>query len=375
MSWSLRIARVFDIDIKVHLTFVFILMLGALQWGRPHGPQGAVFGVLLMLGLFACVTLHELGHSVMAQRFGVPVREIVLLPLGGVAVLGKNPDKPVQELLIAVAGPAVNVVIAALLIPVTGWVTAAAGMDPLDLASLFGTPSLPTFLLWMLKANVALVLFNLLPAFPLDGGRILRALLAMRTGYARATRLAAGIGQVAAVALGILGVMGGNLLLVLVAVFIFFGAGMESAHAQAKSVLSSLRIGEAYNKHAIALSPADRASRVVDYILTSYQPDFAVLQGGRLLGVVTREGLLKSLATEPEDVYVTAIMEREVLRVPPQLGVDEVLERMGEAGARVAAVQDGERFLGLVSREDLAEALAVVSFLQRQRLLAARQAV
>lgn len=374
MSWSLRIARVFDIDIKVHLTFVFILVLGALQWGRPHGPQGAVFGVLLMLGLFTCVTLHELGHSVMAQRFGVPVREIVLLPLGGVAVLGKNPDKPLHELLIAAAGPAVNVVIAALLIPVTGWVTAAAGMDPRDLASLFGTPSLPTFLLWMLKANVALVLFNLLPAFPLDGGRILRALLAMRTGYARATRLAAGVGQVAAVALGILGVMGGNLLLVLVAVFIFFGAGMESAHAQAKSVLSSLRIGEAYNKHAITLSPADRASRVVDYILTSYQPDFAVLHGGRLLGVVTREGLLKSLATEPEDVYVTAIMERDVLRVPPQMGVDEVLERLGEAGARVAAVQDGDRFLGLVSREDLAEALTVVSFLQRQRLLAARQA-
>ncbi|MEP0772934.1 MAG: site-2 protease family protein [Acidobacteriota bacterium] len=374
MSWSLRIARVFDIDIKVHLTFVFILVLGALQWGRPHGPQGAVFGVLLMLGLFTCVTLHELGHSVMAQRFGVPVREIVLLPLGGVAVLGKNPDKPLHELLIAAAGPAVNVLIAALLIPVTGWVTAAAGMDPRDLASLFGTPSLATFLLWMLKANVALVLFNLLPAFPLDGGRILRALLAMRTGYARATRLAAGIGQVAAVALGILGVMSGNLLLVLVAVFIFFGAGMESAHAQAKSVLSSLRIGEAYNKHAITLSPSDRASRVVDYILTSYQPDFAVLHGGRLLGVVTREVLLKSLATEPEDVYVTAIMERDVLRVPPQLGVDEVLERMGEAGARVAAVQDGDRFLGLVSREDLAEALTVVSFLQRQRLLAARQA-
>lgn len=365
----MRIARVFDIDIKVHLTFVFILVLGALQWGRPHGPQGAVFGVLLMLGLFTCVTLHELGHSVMAQRFGVPVREIVLLPLGGVAVLGKNPDKPVQELLIAAAGPAVNLVIAALLIPVTGWVAATAGMDPRDIASLFGEPSLATFLLWMLKANVALVLFNLLPAFPLDGGRILRALLAMRTGYARATRLAAGIGQVAAVALGIVGVMSGNLLLMLVAVFIFFGAGMESAHAQAKSVLSSLRIGEAYNKHAITLSPADRASRVVDYILTSYQPDFAVVHGGRLLGVVTREGLLKSLATEPEDVYVTAIMEREVLRVPPQLGVDEVLERLSEAGGRVAAVYDGERFLGLVSREDLAEALAVVSFLRRRQLL------
>lgn len=372
MSWSLRIARVFGIDIKVHLTFAFILALGALQWGKPWGPSGAVFGVVLILGLFLCVTLHELGHSLAAQRFGVPVREIVLLPVGGVAVLGKNPDTPRHELIIAAAGPAVNVAIAALLVPVTGAALQWEGLDPRDLASGNLGPSLATFLLWMLKANVALVLFNLLPAFPLDGGRMLRAGLAMRLGYARATRLAAGVGQVLAVGLGVLGVATGNLLLALVAVFIFFGAGLESAHAQAKSVLSNLRIGEAYNKHAITLSPADRASRVVDYILTSYQPDFAVVHGGRLLGVVTRDDLLQHLASSPEDAYVTAIMQREVVRVPPEMGVDAVLARLQETGARVAAVYDGERFQGLVSREDLAEALTVVAFLQRQRLLAQR---
>jgi len=369
MSWSLRVVRVFGIDIKVHLTFLFILALGALQWGRPHGTAGAIFGVVLILGLFLCVTLHELGHSLMAQRFGVPVREIVLLPLGGVAVLGKNPDRPVHELLIAAAGPAVNVVIAAVLVPITGVAVQWGGLDPRDLASGSAGPSAAAFLLWMLKANVALVLFNLVPAFPLDGGRMLRAVLAMGTGYARATRIAAGIGQVFAVGLGLLGVVAGNFLLVLVAVFIFFGAGLESAHAQAKSVLSTLRIGEAYNRHAIDLRPADRVSRVVDYILTSYQPDFAVLHGGRLLGVVTRDDVLKSLATSDEDEYVTAIMQRDVVRVHPSERVDEVLARMEEKGVRVVAVHDGDRYLGLVSREDLAEALTVVSFLQRRQLL------
>lgn len=374
MSWSLRVARVSGIDIKVHLTFVLILVLAALQWGRPHGSAGAVFGVVLMLALFACVTLHELGHSLMAQRFGVPVREIVLLPLGGVAVLGKNPDRPLHELLIAIAGPAVNVVIAALLLPLTGAAVSWSGLEPQGLLSGAAGPSLATFLVWLLQANVMLVLFNLIPAFPLDGGRILRALLAMGTSYARATRIAAGIGQLLALGLGVLGVASGNFLLVLVAVFVFFGAGMESAHAQAKSVLSTLRVGEAYNKHAITLVPADRASRVVDYILTSYQPDFAVLQGGRLLGVVTRDDLLRSLGTSPEDEYVTAIMQRDVVRVEPEASVEEVLARMDEKGTRLVAVQDGDRYLGLVSREDLAEALTVVAFLQRQHVLQQRAA-
>ncbi|HPW55191.1 MAG: site-2 protease family protein [Thermoanaerobaculaceae bacterium] len=374
MSWSLRFARVSGIDIKVHLTFVLILVLGALQWGRPHGPIGALFGVLLMLALFACVTLHELGHALVAQRFHVPVREIVLLPLGGVAVLGKNPDRPLHELLIAGAGPAVNVVIAAVLLPVTGVAVSWSGLDPQQLVSGAAGPSLSTFLVWMLQANVMLVLFNLIPAFPLDGGRILRALLTMGMGYARATRIVTGIGQLFAFGLGLLGVASGNFLLVLVAVFVFFGAGIESAHAQAKSVLSTLRVGEAYNKHAITLVPADRASRVVDYILTSYQPDFAVLQGGRLLGVVTRDDLLRSLASSADDAYVTGIMQREVVRVEATMSLDEVLARMDETSSRIVAVQEGGRYLGLVSREDLAEAMTVVAFLQRQRVLQQRAA-
>ena len=375
MGWSFRIARVSGIDIKLHATFPLILVLGAVQWGSRFGAEGALFGAVLMALLFLCVTLHELGHSVVAQAFKIPVREIVLLPLGGVAMLGRNPDKPVQELLIAAAGPAVNVVIAAGLLLGTGFTAGLGGLDAHGLvAGREATPSLLTMVIWLLEANVMLVLFNLIPAFPLDGGRMLRSLLAMVTSYPRATRIAAMIGQGLAVVLGLLGVAGGNFLLVLVAVFIFLGAGYESVAAQAKAVLNTLRVGDAYNKHALTLVPGDRVSRVVDYLLTSYQPDFAVIHGSRLLGVVTRDDVLRALAASPEDTYVTGVMKREIERVDAATPLDEVQRTMAEKGVRVVAVTEGDAYLGLVSAEDLAEAIAVATFVERHRALRAAAA-
>jgi predicted transcriptional regulator len=228
-------------------------------------------------------------------------------------------------------------------------------------------PSPGTFLFWLLAANITLVVFNMIPAFPLDGGRILRAVLAMFTDYARATKIAATIGQGAALLLGILGVMTGNFILAIIAVFIFFGAGMESFQAKAKTVLTTLRVGDAYNKHALELVPADRVSRVVDYILTSYQPDFSVVLGGNLLGVVTRDNVIKTLSQRPDDPYVAEIMDREVIRVEAADSLEAVQERMNESNVRLVAVYAGERFLGLVSREDLKEALSVLFFVRRQR--------
>jgi CBS domain-containing protein len=283
-------------------------------------------------------------------------------------MLGKLPEKPRQELLIAAAGPAVNVLIAALLVLVIGGL--GPGIVPLDGHGLIdGTvpaPSLGTFIAWLFAANVTLVVFNLIPAFPLDGGRMLRAVLAMFTDYRRATGIAATIGQAAAVLLGILGVLSGNFILAIIAVFIFFGAGMESFQAKAKTVLTTRRIGDAYNKHALVLAPGDRVSTVVDYILTSYQPDFAVVLGDRLLGVVTRSEVLQTLASRDDDPYVAEIMQREVAQVEADRGLDEVQARMGEAKVRLLAVFSGDRYLGLVSREDLEEALSVLLFERRR---------
>jgi Zn-dependent protease/predicted transcriptional regulator len=369
MGWSFPIAKVAGIDIKVHVTFFLILILGAVQGGIPYGVPGALFGVLLMILLFACVTLHELGHSITAQRLGIPVREIVLLPLGGVALLARNPSKAWHELLIAVAGPLVNVFIAAALLLVTGAGVATGLLDmaALNLQSPAITPSLPSLLAWLLYANVALVLFNMIPAFPLDGGRIFRALLAMAVGFPRATRVAAGVGQLIAIGLGVFGVVSGNLALVLVAVFVFFGAGQENAEGQARTMLITLRVGDAYNRHAITLDIGDRVSKVVSYILTSYQPDFAVMQGGTPIGVVTREDVLRALAGDTRDVFVTGIMRREVPKVPASATLDEVRQLLIERQQKVATVFENDTYLGLVSLDDIAEAYAVLSFVQRQQ--------
>ncbi|PJF47081.1 MAG: site-2 protease family protein [Chloroflexi bacterium] len=367
MGWSFNIARVRGIDIKVHATFFLILIFGALQWAGsvPGNPlEGALFGMMLMILLFTCVTLHELGHSIVAQLFNIPVREIVLLPLGGVAMIAKSPEKPWHELLIAAAGPAVNVLIAALLFLATGGI--GVNLDVNALLVTLREPSLITMLIWLLFANISLVVFNLIPAFPLDGGRILRAVLAMGLGNARATRIASTIGQISAVLLGILGIANGQLLLTLIALFIFFSAGQERGLTEARTVLNTLRVGDAYNKHALSLQIGDRVSTVVEYILTSYQPDFAVMQGNQIIGVITRNDVLRTLATDSIDRYVTEIMQRDFLRVEAHRSLDEVREILMESGAQLAAVFDGSRYLGLISLDDISEAFTVLTFVRRQ---------
>lgn len=337
--------------------------------------EGAIFGVVLMILLFTCVTLHELGHSIAAQLFGIPVREIVLLPLGGVALISKNPEKPLHELVIALAGPAVNVVIAGVLFFVNGAVLRGMMLDGRGMLSdVLMRPSLEALLLWLMAANVTLVVFNMIPAFPLDGGRVLRAILAAIMGFPRATRIAATIGQVAAFGLGLLGFTSGNFILLLIALFIFFGAGQENAQAISKTVLRTKRVGDAYNRHALSLQLGDRVSRVVDYLLTSYQPDFAVMQGNRIIGIVTREDVMRALATSPDDCYVTEIMDRNIHRVQASQSLDEVRAFMTEHGTRVVAVFDGNEYLGLVSVEDIQEAFAVLTFVERQQQMRTRRA-
>jgi Zn-dependent protease/predicted transcriptional regulator len=364
MKSSFRIAQIAGIDIKVHASFFLILVLGGAQWGVPYGARGALFGALLMIVLFACVVLHELGHSLVSKRLGLPVREIILLPIGGISRMEKNPSTPVQELLVSAAGPLVNFAIAGLIFFATG--ERLGSLTGESLVKGPGAPGLPTALVWLLGANVVLGLFNLLPAFPLDGGRVFRAVLWLFFDYATATRVASAVGQFLAIVLGFMGIMSGNFILALVAVFIFLGAGQERAEEQARHVLGTLKVGDAYNKYAITLAPGDRVSRVVDYILTSYQPDFAVMQGSTLLGIVTRADVLQALSKDLDDPYVAGIMKRDVLRVDASLYLDEVRRQLAEKGERVAAVYRGETYLGLVSREDIAEALLVVAFREGQ---------
>jgi Zn-dependent protease len=368
MGWSFRLIRVAGIDLKLHATFFLILIFGAIAWGRPFGLNGALFGVLLMALLFACVALHEFGHALMAQRLGIPVREILLLPIGGVAMLSRVPRKARHELLIAAAGPAVNVLIIALLLPTLATLWAAGALRAADLVPGVGEPGLATALLWLVQANVFLALFNLIPAFPLDGGRILRAFIWMATDHARATRVAAGIGQALALAMGLFALFSFDLMLLLVATFIFLGAGAERGQSEVQSALQGLRAGDAYNRHALTLHPGERVSGAADYILTSYQPDFAVLEDGQPVGIITRAEVLQALSRDEAGRTVTAVMKPVELRIDVMLPLDEVRQLMSDHNVRVAAVFDGAEYRGLVSLEDLAKAYPLAALRRREAL-------
>ena len=270
--------------------------------------------------------------------------------------------------MIAAAGPLVNVLIAAVLAVVLGTglhlnVLAGRGLLNGD----FNQPTWTNLLFWLLAANVSLTLFNLIPAFPLDGGRIFRALLAMALGYPRATRIAGVVGQLLALGLGIVGILFGDWVLVLIAVFIFVGAGQQTPVAESKTVLSTQKLADAYNKNALTLVIGDRVSKAVDYILTSYQPDFAVMQGNKPLGIVSRDDVLRSLSTSTEDLYAQQIMQRDVLKLDAGLTLAEARAQMTEKGHRVAAVFQGDAYLGLISLEDIAEAFMVLVYWERQQ--------
>jgi Zn-dependent protease/predicted transcriptional regulator len=320
-----------------------------------------------MLLLFTCVTLHELGHSLVAQHFGIPVREIVLTPLGGIAMITRNPDKPLHELIIAIAGPSVNVLIALLLFLITGATMQATLLDARgSIGEILSRPSFEVMILWLFAANISLAVFNMIPAFPLDGGRVLRAFLAMFMSFSTATAVAATIGQFAAIGLGILGILNGNFILILIAVFVFFGAERETVQASSQAVLRRRRIGDTYNRYALSLNVNDCVSRVIDYLLTSYQPDFAVIENNQLVGTVTRRDVFNALATYSHDPQVTEVMRRDFLTVQADRPLDEVYALMTERGERLVAVFNGTDYLGLVSLEDLNEAMAILAFLEKQ---------
>ncbi|MFN8481796.1 MAG: site-2 protease family protein [Anaerolineae bacterium] len=301
-NWSYSIGRVAGINIKIHVTFVLILLFGAMQWGGLTSPGAALFGVLLTILLFVCVTLHELGHSFVARAFGIKVNDIVLSPLGGVAFLTRLPDKPLHELLIAAAGPLVNIVIAAVLL-VVGLLVGVGSDSIAGMAAALRQPSLGTLWLWLIVANVSLVLFNIIPAFPLDGGRIFRSLLALVVGNVPATRVAAMVGQFVAVLLGVYGVFNGNILLLAVALFIFFAAAQENAYVreQARQARRSVALVPARLDAGLSLEDARRI------VAASGQPVGAVYAGERFLGYVRLDDLNRMLdARTSARVYPTS---------------------------------------------------------------------
>jgi Zn-dependent protease/CBS domain-containing protein len=353
MSWSWRIGRIAGIDVFIHFTFFLLLAYIAYAHYSLRGSAAdAIGGVVFILALFGVVVLHELGHALAARRYGIATRDITLLPIGGVARLERMPDEPAQELVVALAGPAVNVVIAAAIFVGS---MLGAELAPMSAATRVGGD----FLSQMFLVNVGLVIFNLLPAFPMDGGRVLRALLAMRMDYVRATQIAATVGQAMAILFFVGGLLGGHPMLMFIGLFVWLGAMQESSFTQMRSALSGIPVGRAMVTNFETLDADEPLARAVDYVLAGFQEDFPVVSQGRLVGVLKHGDLTTALAQHGLQLRVGDVMRRDVTTVSPRDMLECVYARLQQDQCHTLPVVEGGRLVGLLTADNVTEALMI----------------
>ncbi len=354
MGWSFPIGAVKGTVIRVHITFlVFLVWIGVssfVQGGRDAAIQGVVFIVLL----FLCVLLHEFGHVVAARRYGVQTPDITLLPIGGVARLERIPEEPGQELVVALAGPAVNLAIAAVLY------VAGGGFLPRESVAV-QDPGVG-LLARLLSVNVFLAVFNLIPAFPMDGGRVLRAVLAHRLGYARGTQIAASVGQAFAFGLGLLGLFG-NPLLIFIALFVYLGAASEAHAVQMRQVTRSMLASDAMISRFESLTPGSRVEDAVRCLIETTQHEFPVVDGaGGLRGVLTRDDMIRALRERGPDTPVPEVMRADIPVVRDRQCLADALRLMQERRVPAVGVVDSRaRLIGLITPENVGEMMMVLA--------------
>jgi Zn-dependent protease/CBS domain-containing protein len=359
VRWSFRVGTVAGIGVRIHVTFLIFVAWIALSQGLLSGHvERALAGVGLLLSVFTCVLLHELGHAFAARRFGIRTRDIVLLPIGGVARLERMPEKPSQEIRVAVAGPLVNVAIASVL-----WLLRTF-VIPRDVWDSIGPGALDT-LLWI---NLVMIGFNLIPAFPMDGGRVLRAVLAMRMTYIRATRIATWIGQGLAIAFGIAGVFLEPHMLVLVGLFVFLAAGEEYAMVAARVTMGSFPVRAAMATSFATLEASDTLRHAVDVMRERDQRDVPVLDRGEVVGVLSRGPLVAALERHSPEAPVRDVLPPGVVVVADPLeALDLAFRRMLEARQGALPVMSDRQLVGIVTAENVAELMMEQGALQRAR--------
>ena len=356
MRWTLRIGTLFGIRVELHVTFLLFVGWIAVAQGLLRGNvQAALSAVALLLLVFACVLLHELGHALTARRYGILTRDIILLPIGGVARLRKMPDRPQQEIVVALAGPAVNVVIAAALFGVL---------------TLLGRPILPLsftggLLEVLLVINAWMLLFNLIPAFPMDGGRVLRAALALRLPYPRATRIAAGIGQGIALLFGLFGLWQNLPGLMFIALFVFLAAAEERAVVQSRASLEGLPVQAAMLTDFHRLDVSDPLRRAADYLMAGSQQDFPVVEGEEPVGVLTRDDLIRGIQGGGIDSRVGAIIRRDGDHAEAGEPLEDAIARMRGSGRSALPVLRGGRLVGLITLENIGDLVLVRGAVER----------
>lgn len=353
MHWSFSLGRVFGSDLRVHVTFFLLLAWVFLGAWSVDGPQAGLRNVVFVLALFACVVAHEFGHALTARTFGIKTPDVTLYPFGGMARLERMPENPRQEILVALAGPAVNVVIWGLLVLLGVTPSMSLVIDPaMDASGIMGQ---------IATANLFLALFNLVPAFPMDGGRVLRAVLALSMDRVRATRAAATTGQVLAVLLGFLGLSSGNIVLALIAVFVFFAAGAESQEVAMRSIARKFRARDAMITSFEKLTPQDSLATAAASLLRTTQHEFPVVEpDGTLHGILTRAALFQALAADaPRTSSVTEHTETNITCLPLEAPLDQVLQALHDGSPAVAVCDAKQHLIGYITSENVGELMVL----------------
>ncbi len=347
MRNSVKLFRIFGISVEMHLSFLILPVLFSLTLGLK--------GVVLILGVFVCVTLHELCHALQAKKYGIKVETIVLLPIGGVASMGSMPDKPYQEFRIAIAGPLFNMILAAVL-----YYPAYRFLGPdiffsMDLAT---WPHVIAYLYWL---NILLAVFNLLPAFPMDGGRILRALLARVMSLQKATRIAVGFGYFFIFLFVLWGFKSGNIWLLIIAFFVYISASQEASHVEITETLKRIRVRDVLPDGYLSVGPDTKLSKVLEMIFHSHQEDFPVFDSGALAGIVTRADIISAIHQFGLEKTVSDIMIKNF----PSAGLSDSLTKihklMEESGLRAIPIMEAGKLAGLITMEDLGKIYALMS--------------
>lgn len=367
MRWSFPIGSLGGTVIRIHVTFLLFLVW---LWGvyfRQGGSEAAWQGTAFIVILFFCVLLHEFGHVLAARRYGVETEDVTLWPFGGIANMERMPEKPSEELIVSIAGPLVNVVIALLLALYLGGRVDSQQLGEFDSPAL----SMAAKVMW---ANVVLVLFNMIPAFPMDGGRVLRALLAMGLGNARATELAAWIGQAFAVIFAVVGIFYGPMLIV-IGIFIFLAASGEASQAQLRAVAQGTLVSDAMITAFQSLPTDATVDDAADALIRTTQTEFPVVDGsGRLRGVLLRDAMIKALKETGPGTPVLEAMTADIPTVPARAKLDDALKLLNEKRLPVVGVADDDgRLVGLVTVENLGEMMMIQAARPRRRLQPGRE--
>jgi Zn-dependent protease/CBS domain-containing protein len=352
MGWSFTLGSFKGTAVRIHITFVLFLVWIGFSAYQRGGVVAARDSVLFIIAIFTCVVLHEFGHILTARRFGISAPEVTLLPIGGVANVDKMPDQPYQELLIAVAGPAVNLVIAALLF------VAADAVAPLTLTDV-DNPHV-SLVQRLAVVNVFLALFNMIPAFPMDGGRVLRAAVAMWLGWEKATRFAAQVGQIFAFVLGFLGLFG-NPLLIFIAIFVYMAAAGEAEMTIASSATKNIRVEDAMETRIATIDRSSSIREAVDTLLATSQDEFPVIGSARkLYGLLARADIIEALKKEDPNSPITPFVRKDAPTIAPGTSLDTALKQLN-TGVSLGVVDDQGALLGLITRQSVAEVMMIKS--------------